>query len=265
MGLIEFAINKIKKIGINKEVLELGFLKEPNELGIRTSIEEQLETLVIKGLVLKDLDVLGGIQVTIPVESCKVTRYKNTFYNINAVINVPFELTNGRQIIEVLNMLVIYSQEFTYGGNNRIMQNLDMLNRKVNMENNMRPITNLKLIAPNTILIFDNVNVLTNSVLNVMVENNENLSNISMRHSDAFYKLVKLATEAYIYNKVIVDLNKGVLFNGHEAGVINEILNSYSGKEEEYEEFLNSKWGKIAFMSDQKSMNDLVTGMIGLV
>ena len=266
MSVIDYAINKIKSIGINKNILNIAFLKQPNELGLKPSIDEQIETLVINNIVLKDLNVIGGLKIDIPITDCEIRYYQNTLYNRNAVLKVPFEVTNGRKIIEVLDLLLILSQEFTYSGNNRLSQVMDQLNRsKLNMENNVRPITDLKLIAPNTILIFDNVTMLQNGVLSVMVENNKNLSNISMRHADEFYKLVLLATKAYIYNKVKVELDQGALYNGHEAGTINTIIESYAEAADEYEQLIEEKWGKIAFMSDQRSMNELVEGMIGLV
>ena len=266
MGLIDYAINKIKKIGIDRHILELVFLKEPNGLGISPSIDEQIETLVIDELVLKDLNVIGGMEVNIPLDKCNVSYVQNTLYNRNAVVTVPFELTNGRKILEALNVLLILSQEFTYGGSNRLTQLMDQLSRsKLNMENNVRPITDLKLIAPNTILIFDNTTILQNGILNVMVEHNNNLSNISMRHADHFYKLVLLAVQAYSYNKVKIELDRGALYNGHEAGAVNTILESYADAKQEYEQLLEEKWGKIAFMSDRQSMNDLVGNLIGLV
>ena len=266
MSIIDYAINKIKTIGIPKDVLELAFLKKPNELGLNVSIDSQIEDLVIKPIVLRDLNVLGGLKVTIPLNDCEIRTYNNTLYETNAIINVPYKVTNGRKILEALEILIIYNQEFTYGGDNRLLQVIDQLNRsKLSMENNLRVITDLRLIGPNTILVYDNVVNLSSGVLVAMVEHNSDLSNISMRYADDFYKLVKKACEAYIYNSVVVELNRGAIYNGHELGKVNEIIESYASAEEEYEQMLEEKWGKIMFMADRESMDDYVKSMIGLV
>ena len=265
MGLIVYAINKIKAIGIPKEILELAFLNIPNRYGIAASIDSQIENLVIDSIVLPDLNVLGGLKVSIEVDRCETELVNVTRSVNNAVIRVPFELTNGRKIIEPLNLMILYQSEFTYGGNERLLQTLDQLERsKLSMENNMRPIADLRLIAPNTILVYEPVMNLTNSILNVMVEHNRDLSNLSMRHADNFYELVKRACKAYIYNTVRIELDRGAIYNGHELGKVNEIIESYATAEEEYQQFLNEKWGKIMFMADEESKSDYIKGMIGL-
>ena len=133
------------------------------------------------------------------------------------------------------------------------------------LHNDYRAVTDMELIGPNTILVYDNIITIVNGTLKVMVENDKNLFNLSPRYYNEFYKLCLLATKAFIYNKLVIEADRGMIYNGHELGKFNDILDSYNNAAEEYEQLLDDKWGKIGFMMDRQNMSDFVRSMIGLI
>jgi len=263
MSAISYAISKIKSMGIPMQVLNLAFLKKPNLFGISTSIDSQIRDLVIEPIVLKDLNVVGGKPLTIDVNTCYVDFYQNTFNTQNIVIKVPYEITGKKRIIEATELLLINNNKqfnmstdpLTFGISKKFDFNMSTYNAGT-------PITNLELIGPNTILVYDNVVSLGQAYLNVIVEYNKNGSDIKRRYWLEFYKLCLLATKAFIYNKLIVDMNVGFIYNGHELGKVNETIESYADAAEQYEELLETKWRKITFLEDKNQMSAFVKGMI---
>jgi len=263
MSAINYAISKIKSIGIPMQVLNLAFLKKPNIFGISTSIDSQIRDLVIEPIVLRDLNVVGGKQMSIDINSCYVDFYQNTFNTQNLVIKVPYQVTGNRKILEAVNLLLINdmkrfnmtSDALTFG----ISKKMDFNNSTYNAGT---PITNLELIGPNTILVYDNVVNLGQAYLNVIIEYDKNGSDIKRRYWLDFYNLCLLATKAFIFNKLIVDMNAGMIYNGHELGKVTETIESYADAADQYEELLETKWRKITFISDKNQMSAFVKGMI---
>ena len=263
MSAIKYGVDRIFR-EINEHILKLAFLRKSEFFSVNTTLASQIEDLVIRNIVLKDTNLLGGITVRLPLNQCQLNYYEQNLTNHNLVIKVPYKLTNNKKIIEATTLMVTTNYDTSYNTSKNTITN--QLSRIV--EHNSGPTenlttSNLEIIAPNTILVHDTIYMTSNGFLEVIVENNNNLSNISPRTYFLFGKICVLAAKMFIYNKLVVDLDAGVLYNGHELGKASEIINSYESAFEDYETLINEEWGKALFMNDSVAKADFLKGMIG--
>ena len=263
MSAISYAIDRITR-EIPKEILELAFLRKASYFGVNTTLAAQITDLVIKKIVLRDTNLIGGINITIPVDKCKQTYYEKNRTNHNLVITVPYTLTNNKKIIEPLSLTANAVMDSNYNGTNNMMVNhmYNILDHRSKVGEEFVT-SNLELIAPNTILVYEHITVLANAFLSVIVENNDNLSNLQPRSYLAFGELCVLAAKMFIYNKLIIDLDKGALYGGHELSKIADIVSSYESAFEDYDTFLKEVWSKITFMTDSVSYSKYIQSMVG--
>ena len=261
MSAIRHAVDVVMR-NISSKTLRLAFLKNTDNYKIETTLERQIEDLVIKPIVLKDTNLIGGTTITIPVDSCYQQQYYHNETSHNIIISVPLELTNNRKIIEPLGITSNTNNIGSSKGDglmtnlgNKIMDQYDAPTVGLS-------ITDLELVATNTILVYTNVVALYNAYLRVEIENNNNFSNLNRKTIRPFGQLVLLATKMYIYTKLNVELESGALYNGHELGKVTTEIESFESASEEYETFLNEKWGKLMFMNDSVSMSRFIGNMI---
>ena len=262
MSAIKYGIDRIFR-EINPEILTLAFMRKSDFFSIKTTLAAQIEDLVIKNIVLKDTNLIGGITVRLPLNNCRLNYYEQNMTGHNLVIFVPYNLTNNKKIIEptLLMSTTDYGSKYNIT-KNVVMNDLNKIMDKHSISNNFTT-SNLELVAPNTILVHDSVYMISSGFLEVIVENNNNLSNISPRTYFLFGEMCVLAAKMFIYNKLIVDLDSGVLYGGHELSKAKDIIDSYESAFEDYKTFIEEKWSKALFMNDSIAMNDFIKGMIG--
>jgi len=262
MSAIQYGISHIMR-KIPAEVLHLAFLRKADYFSVKTSLEKQISDLVIRNVVLKDTNIVGGMTITISLEKCNLTYYEKNRTEHNLVITVPFRVTNGKKILSPLSLVDDLGGSSRYNVSNNSL--ISAMNNKVNHDAHIGSgfaTSNLELIAPNTILVYEECDYLTTGYLKVLVENNENLSNISPKSYINFGKLCVLAAKQFIYNKLVIDIDKGVLYGGHELSKITDIINSYESASEEYDTFLEEKWMKTLFANDKPAMSNFLKAMV---
>jgi len=257
MSAIKYAIDRITR-EIPHEVLHLAFLRKTDYFSVQTSLEQQITDLVLHKILLRDLNVIGGMEVTISLDKCKVTYYEKNPTNHNMVIYVPYDITNNKKIVEPLSLAgnVTFNGNYNSSTNPLISGMNNIIGHRASIGNKYIT-SNLELIAPNTILVYEETQTLFNGYLKVILENNNNLTNISPRSYLALGKAAVLATKLFIYNAIVIDMDKGVLYNGHELGKIADVINSYESALEDYNTYIEEKMGKIMFMNDKPSMSNL--------
>jgi len=262
MSAVKYALDRLS-LEIPSEILNLAFMRKATVYSIPTTLEKQITDLVIEPIVLKDCNLIGGIELTIPVNGCNVTYYEHAMNQRNLVISVPYELTNNKKVLNALSLTanVTYTNMTNTSGNplinsaNNVMYHMGSVGSST-------VITNLELIAPNVILVHDNVMAIANGFLRIIVENNSNLSNLQPSSYIAFSELVTYAVKAFIYNKLVIALDKGELYNGHELSKVSDIVDDYSSALEDYKTFLKEKMAKILFMNNSVSMSRYIQGMV---
>lgn len=257
---------------IPHEVLSAAFtIDEPPEVVNITSLDEKITTKVLKKRVFQDCNILGGIEIIVPLNNIQPLYYEN-FYT---VYKIPNELTLNREIISALNITtmpgtgLIGSIGLNYDTFAGILTNsysavANVSNRIGDAAAPSGAVSNahIEVIGPNTLLVYANYRLLTNFGVRVVVENNPNFTNISPRSYKAFSMMCVLAVKSYIYNKLIIPINSGYLAAGQELGVFKSIVESYENAEEEYRTYLNEKMGAVLYMNDTTRYNRFLRSMI---
>jgi len=260
MNAITKALSEVGN-SIPPEILGIGFMEKSNMINTSVSLEEMIMSKVLRPRVLVDTNLVGGIQTVISLDKCNISVLPTG----ETVVKVPKTATNNKSIMSVLSLIANTAQVPSTLGQG--IGGSDLVSAGVNLMNNLSNAVSigtsrLELIADNTILVQDPSLPLYSGFVRCVLENSTNLENISPRNYGAFSILVILAVKAYIYNNLIVKLDKGYIWGGHELGTIKEIVDSYSDANEMYLTQLNTVWKKVAFLNNSNATSRLVTSMI---
>jgi hypothetical protein len=265
MNALIYAINEINH-QIPHDILQVGFtIDETPETINLTSLDDKILNKVLKKRVLIDTNIIGGIETVLPIRDIKPTKseYQYTVYQI------PSDLTMDKEIISALSLSVIPNTNSLDLGDGLIGMSpgtsLNGVTTRIGMAaggSNAVINAHLELIGYNTILVYANHNLISNYGIRVLLENDNNLNNIQPRSYKAFSMFCVLATKAYLYNKLIIPVNNGMLAFGQDLGIFKDILESYSSAEEEYRTFMEEKMGVILFINDTTRMNRYIGSMI---
>jgi len=262
MSAITYSINKVK-LAIPKKILDLAFITRVKAYRVETTIDKQINDLVINPIVLKDINIIGGTTIKIPLNRCYIEEYILNEYTTNVIIKVPYNLLNNRKITMPLSLTINTSNSDILLGNKTMLnESIVKQYNHVNADIIGTVYTNLELLSGNTILVQDNVPFTSNGLLEVIIENATNLSNIKPKSYIAFSKLVILATKAYIYNTLILELESGALYYGHDLSKMADIITSYESALEEYDTFLKETWAKVSFINDSTAYDEYIRMLV---
>lgn len=259
MNAINYALSVINKV-IPEQILYLTFIENNDKINQVISLDERILTSVVRPRILVDCNIVGGIMTKIPVAKCIIT----TLATNEFIIEVPKLLTNNKSIINVLSLV----SNVNYGLTGYMQNDSQLLAAAYKMYNNVatEPVvqtSRLDLIGDNVVLVEDpNINLI-NGVLRVNIENNTNMENLNPRFYLHFSKLVELGIKSYIYNKMVIKLNQGYVYAGHELGTIKDTIDGYADAEEMYKEYLVNTFQKVSFMNQSERMERYLVSMLG--
>ena len=278
MNALIYSLNEINH-QIPKELLHAGMMVDEQEsTAYLTSLDDKILRKVLKKRVLLDANVVGGVEIIIPLNNLQPS-FSEHFYT---VYNISPELTNNREIISALSLAFMpangyfgqvgnyYGSGSSVSGNstlsgfnsfNPVMGVADRIGNAAS-SNGVLSNAHLEIVAYNTILVYAHYRTLANFGIRVLLENDSNLNNIQPRSYKQFSFLCVLATKAYLYNKLIIAINSGYLSGGQELGMFKNILENYASAEEEYRTYLREVWGAVAFMNDVTRSNRFLSSMI---
>lgn len=260
MSIIALAINNVRQI-IPEEVLKVAFFEQVWQT-FRTplSLDAMIRADVITARVHVDCNLVGGTQTIIPLNTSGMD-YIDPF---NLVVTIPKEVTNGRSIVYPLNIQLLnynnqYSQNSAFGANN----SSPLLNAGKAVMNSNLPTPNVtsaavRLIGENTVLVNGggfNALMLQTAGLLCVVENEAEMTNIKPTSAHDYFKLVELATKAFIYRKMIIKMDQGALQGGFNIGALKDVISGYSDAEQMYQDFLNNTWRRVAIYNDPEGKN----------
>lgn len=259
MNAITKAISEIK-FQIPLEILNLGFKEYSTKINQIISLDERIMSEFIRPRLLVDCNLVGGIETRIDLNRCKITALDNREF----ILEIPKTLTNNKNIITALSLVsnVVYSQSMSYPGSSPMESVANNMMNNLSTENVVQT-SRLEVIGDNVILVQDPNMHLMNGVLRCMVANNTNLENINPRSYLALSELAVRGAKSFIRNKLLVKLNQGYIYGGHELGIIKEIIDEYSDAEEMYKEYRETTWKKVAYMNNSDSMSRYIKGMLG--
>lgn len=250
MNAIQTALRNVLH-QIPKDVLNYAF-KEENTWDMRypVSIESRIRNKVIDDRVLPDCNLVGGIQIEIPLKGLSPT------YNDGSslVFKIPKTKTKGKTITSILAV----SNVGLRGSNDILMDPVSPLLYAAKSVMNAQTLNysnsecNAEIIGENTIMLQD-ITQWTDFSLRCYVTNDEQMGNLNPRSFPAFSKMVVMAVKAYIYNNVNIPMDRGALYGGVPIGRLREVIDGYADANELYEEYLNNTWPRVAFLDDRES------------
>jgi len=254
MSAISHAIKKTT-LRINRVVLSEAFLKPLGRYWQEPiSIEHQILTKVIHDRVLPDMDIIGGKEIFVPLMEVP----REIIEQFTTVFRIPKHLTDGRSIVSVLSVNFLDPNALNSFGVTSMCARGELLQAGkalLDSNANIPPISSayVELVAENVVMVRYTHILPTNTFLRCRIANDENLNNLPVRAYNYFAEAVFLATKAYIYNALVVELDQGVISGGAELGAIRNIIESYSDADQQYEEFLHEKLMGVLMMSDMES------------
>lgn len=274
MNPIQKAVDDLK-FRIPRPVLQRAFV---DRLGTwrnnqRVSLDEQIISLVIRPRVMVDCNLVGGSQVLISLNG--LPQEKPTEYM--TVIHIPKDRTEGKSINSVLNVGFIglaYLASWagmnsagsfaTYGS----AENTALMTATAGMMTAFDKIpmvstARVELIAENTILVRDSINLAPDMTLRCVLANEENLNNLQLRSYRHFSSACEHAVKAYIYNTLLINVDQGELQGGVQLGTIKQVVDSYADAEQNYQDFMTNVMEKVMFMQDETSYMRYMKLLIG--
>lgn len=242
---------------IPRKLLDICFIKYNqsvnNNYQINTAclIREQ----VVVPRVLVDCNLVGGVEVRIPVSKCEVLERDD----YKAVLRVPKSLSQGRTIISVRE---VCEEQPNVGTNIGSLTGMANAMANPTPEFDFQYTSMCRVVAENTIYCENIQNNFPYLVMVCLIENDKLMSNLPPRAYHHFSKLVTLAVKAHIYNTCVINMEEGVVHGGAAYSTFKSIVDSYADANQMYQEFLTDTWTKVALMSDQTQYTDFIRGGI---
>lgn len=257
MNAVSKALDEIKRT-IPKEILKIAFNDRLNDWRkAPVSLDEKIMVDVIRPRVLVDANIVGGVEVIVPLDNLQGTY----FDNFTIMYEIPPEMVNNREIISVKSIGYLpYAVSFSsFGagvgvvGPSGISDLTGAGQRVGDAVSNIPPVSeaNVDLIGYNTIVIRNFRRITAAYHLRCMVANENNLNNINPRSYHAFAKLCILAVKSHIYNTLIINIDKAYLSGGQDLGSVKNYIEAQADAEEMYQTYLRETWRKVALLNDR--------------
>lgn len=252
---------------IPREILQVVFIDPYQQYrDLPSDIKERIRFLVLQQRVLVDCNLIGGVEIRIPLDDIPSETVDGGY---TTVFRIPKTKTNGRSIVSVFDVTYgdLYNTQAGYGtysyGRTSPALSLAASVMEAQLRTPYVGSARVDLIGENVVMVQDSIILPQNLYLRCAIANDENLNNIKARSYPVFSRLVELAVKSYIYNNYAIKLDMGELRGGVQVGMFKTIVESYADAEQMYQEHLNEKWGKVAFMNDQESMHRWTSLLVG--
>ena len=267
MNAIRIAIDEIR-YRIPRDILRAVFITPYQGYYAKAqSLDDCILNAVIRPRVMLSCDLVGGTEVTISLEGLtpQVTN------RLESIFKIPKDRTQNRTITSALSfsyMSVASAQYATMESQwMRGSVSPSMVAGRAMMDAaSPMPVPStarVALIGENTVMIRESVAVGGFGWLRCILGNDEQMSNLQVRSIPDFCKLCELAVKSYIYNEYSIELDRGRVEGGFEIGKFKEIVEQYADAEAMYQEYLTTRWAKVAFANDRESYERHIRRMIG--
>lgn len=244
---IDYLISTIKR-SIPPEILDYAFRAPMSFNQLQSSIDYELRNRIIDGWVLKDCNVVGGIEVFVDILGCNIKDYPG-----GTLIMVPDSQTNGRVITSVLSMTFSMGTYYTGSMGN------DIVNGVVGIT--ATGTAKIQLVGHNAVYLEGGL-ISPMRYLKCIVENDKELMNINDRSLVLLSKMVVLATKAYIYTNFSIKAENMPIIQGLPMGKLSDILGEYADSLEMYNDLLNTKFRRMLALNDRRQHNNMIRMML---
>lgn len=275
MNAIDTALRRI--MTIPKEVLKQAFMPvryDPTRQAryydntTPLSLEAIIRDQLIYGRVMPDINLISGTEDFIPLSLGK-QQWIDPF---NSIYRFGDEATGGRTMTSVFEVTYSYASNSMVGGyggygsyDNRSSALLksarDVLRTSVGVS--PRSTAYVQLVGHNTVMINDVTPIQNAGALRCKVTHDPNLNNLVPAYHQRFATLALLATKAYVYTALVVDLDEGMLRGGQQIGRFREIVDSYADSDTMYMEEL-TRFTKVGIMNDPNEYRKVLRMAIGI-
>ena len=254
MNAIQKAIQDIT-FKIPKQILRLAFINKGYAvINYPVSVESVIRQVVLNERVLVDCNLVGGIQVEVSMSNLS-PKFDDGYRQVYVI---PKTKTSGRSITSVLSVGFsgIVGTNVTQNHSSVIREALNVLDGANGP--NVNSTADISLIGENTIMVEGTTRLNNQTILRCLISNDDEMQNLNPKTIPAFCKLVELAVKSYIFNNTIVDMDVAQLHGGQSLGRVRDIIDGYADAEELYQEYLTTRWKKIAFMDDNESYSRMI-------
>lgn len=264
MDLITKAIQEVK-FRVPRAILKLAYEGPSRWKNAPLGLDEQIRRKTIMARVFVDANIVGGETILVDMEGLEAVKLDE----FNYVFHIPPERVNSRTIMTALS--VNYLQYNTPANNfvpgvvgSKPVNINDVTNAasKAMASRSSIPITgsaDCYVVGHNSVLVRNYLVRSSIKQLKCVVTSDEQLSNISIRSSPDFSKLCELAVKSFVYNELVVALDRGYLERGQELGVIKSKIDEYADAEENYQTFLIENWSVQATINDRLEYESLLS------
>ena len=263
MDLINKAIAEIK-FRIPREILKLAYQDKQTFRAAPISLDEQIRRKTIMARVLVDTNIVGGDTIIVDLKGLE----PKVIDKYNYIFEIPAARVNHRTILTALsvNYMAYNSVANNYlpgtsaSTPNYINDVTSAAHRAMDSRGNIPIVSNSEciMVGHNTVMVRNHLITAAVVQLRCVVTNDERLSNISIRNAHSFAKLCELAVKSFIYNELLVSLDRGYLERGQELGVIKSYIDGLSDAEEMYQTYLREEWGAVGTINDRLTYEDLL-------
>ena len=244
---------------IPSEILNIVF-KNTNAFGrqVPISLDNMILERVIRPRVLLNSNLIGGKESIVRLDGIQ----PECVDDYNLVYNIDKKRTGNRTILSVMDVSFIpYDSLYGTGAvtsfssmssvntnevsniSARIMDGVSSIPRVSN--------SHVELIGENTILITSCYIITQAFFIRCVLSNSDELNELSIRSHPKFTMLCQLAVKSYIYNTLIIQIDRGYLESGMELGAVKAYVETLSDAETIYQTYLNEVMRPTFVMNDQ--------------
>lgn len=231
---------------IPKEILEYAFMsREPYESTI--PLEEMIINKVIRWRVLKEINVFGGKTTKVVLhekylEDLKFTQTDHyTRTGPFSLYRIPPEERELCPIVEIHNLTYCGNYAGHYpnatgwsGGQNALSLGQAVLDAHTFASYPPKPVA--ELLSGDLVKLTPSQHAQVGWLMECRISYDENVTNMASSSIDTFAQMCVAATKSYLYNKLLISVNKAYVEGGYELSEWKMTLDKYSDAEERYQE-----------------------------
>ena len=249
--LINTILKGIMTADIPKEILELGFGSIDTEYNI--------QQLIIRDILIRDMNLLSYNTLRVDIEDL-ILLENNVKYSI---YQIPPNIINRSRVIDVVGLVEKVSPLLNEGEMNYridVDYSLHLASQVYDSRMSVTGIhTNiqLKMVGDNVVSVVNKIGehlLPTETEITFKITNEDDLSNIPIKHFSILTKLALLAVKSYLYRTLTIEIDTGVLYGGSSLDSIRNIIDKYETAHTDYIGLRDNNIGKIGVLSNKEVM-----------
>ena len=259
MDLFNDTVQYILNTDIPSKILEDAFLPGKNSPERNRSLGDCIIEKVIRNRIMPVLNAMGGTIIDIPLWECHF-EYDNTFeYRYHRHYEIDERYTQNRSINAVLRAfnMGVTSNTHEYGAMAGGYQTSDvdeLVRKQIGSYGRVVQFSDsdIEIVGDNVLRVTNTIMQTYNLSLECRIGYSQQFHELTRPYHIDFFKLANLATKAYIYKELRIFIDQFKNDGGRELGAYSEFINDYSGANQEFTDELNSRWGKLLILGDQR-------------